>query len=131
MDNPAFYKEECLGSFEGNILEAIAQLFPPAPADHFRREPPVHCNWRVMERITWEGRRGHHFNTDPAVCKRVNDICDAIYTERHKRHGYPTYYTENTEAEGLPMVCIDASLIAIWQPVKVELPSWDSSGKSV
>ncbi len=121
-DKEIFYKDDCLGEFEGNILEAIAILFPPAMAMQIHSQPPVLCKWRVFERITWEGYRGHRFYTDQAACDALNGICDAMYEERHKPPGYPGYFSEITEAEALPKVCLLPKYFVIWQPGKVEIP---------
>src|SRR5262245_42424002 len=122
-DRPVFYKDDCLGEFAGNLLDAVALLFPPALAERIRCHPPVHCQWRVFERITWEGCRGHRFCTEQRACDALNNLCDAMYQERHKPPGYPGFYTENTEAEGLPKVCILPAYFVVWQPGKVEVPN--------
>lgn len=120
-DRPIFYKDDCLGEFEGDVLEAIAPLFPPSMAEQIRRHPPVQCRWRVFERITWEGYRGHRFYTDQVACDALNGICEAMYEERHKATGYPGFFSENTAAEGLPKVCILPAYFVVWQPDKVDV----------
>lgn len=121
-DRQIFHKDDCLGEFEGDILETVAPLFPPNMAERIRQHPPVRCRWRVFERITWEGHRGHRFYADPQACDALNRICDTIYAEKHKPPGYPGFYCENTEAEGLPSVYIQRAYFVIWQPGKVTVP---------
>lgn len=47
---------------------------------------------------------------------------------RHKPPGYTGLYTEITEAEGLPKVCIDEGYFVIWQSYKIEIPSTAEQG---
>jgi hypothetical protein len=120
---PIFFKDDCLGEFEGNILDALAPLFPPAMAQQVRQNPPVCCKWRVFERITWEGYRGHRFYTEQLACDALDRICAATYEERYHTPGYPGYYSEGTEQAGLPKVCIKPAYFVIWQPGKVQVPT--------
>jgi hypothetical protein len=65
------YKDELIGEFSGNILEAIAELFPRLTADQIRSYPPLSAQWQVYERITWEGTKGYRFYVSKGISKRV------------------------------------------------------------
>jgi hypothetical protein len=125
-DGSHFYQYHDQGEFQGNLLKAVAALFPQEMAERFDSTPPVICQWRVFEAITWDGRWLHGFHTDRRACDAVQSICELIYYGHHKPRGNPYFFIKETEGERFPAVdvcpsCCDCNF-TVWQPGFVEVP---------
>ncbi len=122
---PAFFTDDQRGEFAGDILRALADLFPPAIGSRLSSRTPILTRWRLMVRTLRHGRTGYFIWTEPSVLSTLKDVLEEVYRGYPRDRHYPDIYNEEHRA-GLPMVCLgpwEDGRITIWLVVRrVEPP---------
>jgi hypothetical protein len=98
-----FYPDEERGEFSGNILVALAVLFPPAAARRICGHTPLEARWRLLVRPRRDGLVGHLFWTEPRIVSSLKPVFDDVFEGFPRDHRYRELYNENHDG-GLPMV---------------------------
>ena len=117
--NPVIFKDAWLGKFRGNIFESVPKFFPHSYSARILCEPALNVQWKIFERILWDGNHSQWFYTEQAVCERLHSICSEIYEARHKDEHYPNHFLGLTD--GLPSVCIYEGYFVIWDANKIKI----------
>ena len=118
-EDPVILSDKWLGKFKGNILESVAEFFPPPYSEYILNEPSLNARWKVLKRITPDGNHGKRFYTDEAVCEQIHTLCSKIYQPHHISEGYPNNF--DGKADGLPLICIGENYFVIWHPDKLQI----------
>jgi hypothetical protein len=101
----AFYHDQERGEFSGNILAALAALFPAMPASKICARPRIEARWRLLVRTMQNGPVGHLFWTEPWVLSLLKPVFEEVYEGYPRDERYPDLYNESY-AGGLPMVSL-------------------------
>jgi hypothetical protein len=96
----------------GNILEAIAALYPPEIARQLRSRAPVPAEWDYRVWKTWWRRTGHFFEFHANRAELVQ-IFDDVYRAFPRDERYPELYNPDFTME-LPMACLGDERLAVW-----------------
>lgn len=117
--NPVIFKDRWVGKFRGNLLEDVAKFFPHPHSARILSEPALNVQWKLFERILWDGSHSQWFYTEKAVCDHVHALCSEIYQPHHLTDGYPNHF--EGRVDGLPLVCMGEDCIVIWAVDKVQI----------
>ena len=101
------------GHSSGNILEAIAPLYPDDDAAWLRSRPPILAEWNYHMWKTWWHRTGHFFEFQTNPKTDLRSTFDELYRDFPRDEHYPEIYNEDY-AGGLPMVCLRNQRLTIW-----------------
>lgn len=131
---PIFYKDDLTGKFSGNVLEKIALLFPHPYSERVVAHAPVYAEWKVYERITWEGAHGYRYYPRKGTTIKILDVMKSIYDERHQLKDYPGIFDGSKDNLPSFVLNVDYELLnreqemvvneeyfVIWLPEKVEI----------
>jgi hypothetical protein len=97
----------------GNILEAIAALYPAEAARWLRSRPPILAEWNYHVWKTRWRRTGYFFEFLTDLDAELRPIFDDLYRAFPRDERYPELYNEDY-AGGLPMVCLGGERLVVW-----------------
>jgi hypothetical protein len=101
------------GHSSGNILEAIAALYPDDGARWLLSRPPILAAWTYRVWKTRWHRAGHFFEFQTNPNAELRSTFDDLYRGFPRDERYPELYNEDY-AGGFPMVCLDDQRLAVW-----------------
>jgi hypothetical protein len=102
-----FYRDSERGESAGNILGAVAALFPPAVGERISSREPIPTCWRLMVRTMKDGPVRHFIWTEPEVLARLKRVFDEVYQGYPCEEDGPFFFAFNEGyRDGWPMVCV-------------------------
>jgi hypothetical protein len=117
----AFYRDRDCGQFTGNIVEALAPLFPQETATWMLQQPPIEARWSLLVRNMKDGPEGHLFTIDGMFPQGLKLMFEVVYQGYPRDPNYPDIYNEH-HAHGMPMVCLELASqgrISVWSGTAV------------
>ena len=105
----------------GNILDALAPLFPPTVRERVSAGEPIMARWHLMVRTMRAGPVGHFLRTEPWVVARLKGLFEEVYRGYPREEDGPFVVVFNEGyRDGLPMVCVSLAAykprITVWLP---------------
>ena len=114
-----FYRDDERGESIGNILGAVAALFPPTVGKRILTREPIQTRWRLLVRTLKNGAVGYFIWTEPQVLARLEIVFEDVFRGYPRDEKYPHTYNEGYQ-NGLPMVCLSLEThdprLTVWLP---------------
>jgi hypothetical protein len=115
-----FYRDEFLGEFSGNILEDIAKSFPEPVSERILSCEPIPSEWKLYERITWEGIKGYRYYSRKGTSIKILGVMNSIYTQNHQLKGYPGIFDGSKDDLPSFIVNVNYELFFTKQEIQID-----------
>jgi hypothetical protein len=101
------------GLRSGNLLDVLADLYPPEAATWLRDRPPLLSCWGYRVWQTPEGRTGYFFRFNGRLPPELRPVFDELYRGFTRDESYPELYNEGYVG-GLPMAYLGDDQLSVW-----------------
>jgi hypothetical protein len=123
MENLPF-SDSARSQTQGNILQAIAQVYPDFIKDRLCGHESINTTWVQFIRQTIWGRTGYFFQIEKDVYTKLQPIFESVYQGFSRDEHYPQIYNEQYD-NGWPMAWLDEERLTVW--VQVPTPTSEQS----